>query len=471
MRLCWHTLGSKLNADDAMAEARGDVQSEGARPKRDVRTERLLNGPLLPTMFSLAWPTLVVQLGQTLVSLAEVWFLAKLGEETLAGVSVVFPVIALTTALSTGAIGGGILASIARALGRNDRHEANDLVWHAIAIALTLGLATTCVVLLFGARLFALMGSRGGALDIANHYAFVVFAGASFIWLFNALLSAVRGAGNVQLPMMIVGVGAIVIVPTSYLLIFGFGGWAGLGVTGGALALVTYYAVGSLIFIAHIFGGRGILTPAFAIPHIRFRALYDILKVGVPSALVSTSTNVTIAIVTGYVGHFSLEAVAGYGAASRLEFLLVPLSFGVGGPASILIGTNLGAGQTARAKTVTWISALLGFTIAEAVGLSVAIWPSIWLDAFVADASSISTGVTYLRTVGPFFGFFGLGFTQYCAAQGAGKMGIPLIGAAARTAIAVIGGYLAATQGSLFLSVALGMAAFGIAGFVSIARQ
>ncbi|WP_418910252.1 MATE family efflux transporter [Achromobacter spanius] len=72
--------------------------------------------------------------------------------------------------------------------------------------------------------------------------------------------------------------------------------------------------------------------------------------------------------------------MAGYGAAARLEFLLVPLSFGIGGPAAILIGTNAAAGRIDRARRATLIAACLGFGVAEAIGLVVAIWPELWLD-------------------------------------------------------------------------------------------
>jgi len=103
--------------------------------------------------------------------------------------------------------------------------------------------------------------------------------------------------------------------------------------------------------------------------------------------------------------------------------------------------------------------------------LVVAIWPELWLGAFLTDPESVATGSVYLRHVGPFFGFFGLGFTQYCAAQGTGKMAVPLAGALARTVVALGGGLIATTQTGLFVSVGLGMAAFGAAGLYALLRD
>jgi hypothetical protein len=266
---------------------------------RDVQTERLLTAPILPVMLSLAGPTLLVMLSQTFVGLMEVWFLSQLGEDVLAGVSVVFPLLALTTALATGAVGGGMLGAVARALGRNDRVQANALVWHAVAIAVAFGLVTAGLVLAFGTVAFSAMGASGEALRHADHYAAVVFGGAPLIWLFNALLAVIRGSGNVRLPMRVVCGGGVILIPVSWLLIFGAAGFRGLGVTGGALAMVLYYAVGSLVFAIYLWRGQGVLQPAARPVRLQRRLFADILKVGGVSALIATSTNLTIRIRRG----------------------------------------------------------------------------------------------------------------------------------------------------------------------------
>lgn len=139
-------------------------------------------------------------------------------------------------------------------------------------------------------------------------------------------------------------------------------------------------------------------------------------------ALIAASSNLTIAIVTAYVGTFGLAVVAGYGSAARLEFSLVPLSFGMGGPTVILIGTNAAAGQHARARKAAWIGACPGFLSAAFFGLFAAIGPRWWLDALLNEPQSIGNGATYPRHAGLFFEFFGLGCTPsiaLCKAPGA----------------------------------------------------
>jgi len=428
----------------------------------DPRTARLLQAPILETLLALSGPNALVMLTQAAVSMLEVFYLAQLGLDVLAGVSEVFPLVALVSAISTGAMGGGIVSAIARTLGQGRRGDAGDLAWYALVIAITLGLTTTILVLVAGRTFYVAMGAQGEALDAAVAYSNFVFSGAILIWVFNALLSVLRGTGNVTLPMLVVCGGALLLIPLSPLLIFGFKSFHGLGVTGGAVALLLYYAGGSAIFAMHIWRHKGVLTPTSHIPRLTFRRAYEILRVGGLSTLVSASTNITIAITTGFVGQHGAAAVAGYGAGARLEFFLVPLAFGIGGPIAILVSTNIGASQPKRALTAAWLGVGIAAGITELIGLAAAMWPQIWIGAFTHDPVAITTGCQYLRQAGPFFGFFGAGFALYCAAQGTGRMELPLLGAFVRSTLAIGGGLLAASLGGIFLSVAFGMAMFGL---------
>jgi MATE family, multidrug efflux pump len=194
--------------------------------------------------------------------------------------------------------------------------------------------------------------------------------------------------------------------------------------------------------------------------------------VGGMSAQVSTTTNLTIAIITSYVGTSGVAALAGYGAGARLEFILVSLSYGIGGPAGIPIGTNIGAGRGGRALRTAWITLLLSALATEAIGLAAATWPAAWIGSFSGDPAVLAIGTTYLRTVGPFFGFFGMGFALYCVGQGTGRMGWPVAGGVIRAAIAVAGGAAAIRLGAnldhVFMAVSLGMMSFGLLSLPSL---
>lgn len=420
-------------------------------PVMDARTRRLLEAPLVPLLLKLAAPNVLIMVAQALAGLIETWFVGRLGTAALAGMALVFPLVMLMQMTSAGAVGGGIASAVARALGRGRRDEAEALAWHAVVIALGFGLLFTLALWLGGRALYSAMGGEGAALDAALIYSHLVFAGAVLVWLFNALAAVVRGTGNMAVPANITIAGTVLLLPLSPLLIFGWGPLPGLGIAGGALALLLYYLGGVLALLAYLRSPRSLLRLKPA--RLRGAMFGEILRVGLFGTVSTVATNLTIAIGTGLVGRFGAEAIAGYGTASRLEYLLVPLVFGLGAPLVTIVGTCVGAGRRDRALRAAWVGAGLAFALTEIIGLAAALFPRQWLGLFGSDAAMLDAGAQYLRIVGPVYGFFGLGLALYFASQGAGRLLWPVVGNVARLIVAGLGGWLAlhlASQGAGF---------------------
>jgi len=439
----------------------------------DPRTRVLLEAPIAPTLLRLALPNMLVMLAQAAAGLVETYFIGKLGTDALAGVALVFPVVMLMQMMSAGAMGGGIASSIARALGAGRRADANALALHALVIALGLGAVFTIGMLGGGRWLYQAMGGSGRALEAALTYSNWVFAGAVLVWLFNSLGAVLRGTGNMAFPAAVTCVGVVILVPASPALIFGWGPFPALGIAGGAVALLSYYAVGCLVLGAYLWSGRSVLHPSLRAVRLRWPLFRDILRVGAVAALVTVTTNLTIIIGTAFVGEFGPAAIAGYGTGARLEYLLVPLVFGLGAPLVAIVGTSIGAEQRERALRTAWIGAAMAFIVTEAIGLCAAAFPMAWLSLFDSDPQMLEAGATYLRTVGPFYGMFGLALSLYFASQGAGRLLWPLLGAVARLAIAALAGWLALRwTGELsyvFLAQSLGLVAAGLINFAAVA--
>src|SRR5262249_27377172 len=192
------------------------------------------------------------------------------------------------------------------------------------------------------------------------------------LWLFNSFAAVIRGTGNMFFPAAVITAGAVVLIPFSPLLIFGFGPLPQLGIAGGAAAVVLYYSIGSVIFAAYIWSGRGVLKPSLIPPRLTWAPMRDILRVGAASSVVSLSTNISIAVATGLAGLVSPAAVAGYGTGARLEYLLIPLVFGLGAPMAAMVGTSIGAGLHDRALRVAWTGAAIAGGLTGAIGLAAA---------------------------------------------------------------------------------------------------
>src|SRR6266571_2862670 len=456
-----------------LKKRRSCVRRSRFRSAMDPRTRVLLEAPIASTLLRLAIPNMLVMLAQAAAGLVETYFIGKLGTDALAGVALVFPVVMLMQMMSAGAMGGGIASSIARALGAGRRADANALALHALVIALCLGAAFAIGVVGGGRWIYQAMGGSGRALEAALTYSNWIFAGAVLVWLFNSLGAVLRGTGNMAFPAAVTCIGVLILVPASPVLIFGWGPFPALGIAGGAVALLSYYVLGCLAFVAYLWGGRSVLHPSLRAVRFRWPLFGDILRVGAVAALVTVATNLTIIIGTALVGEFGPAAIAGYGTGARLEYLLVPLVFGLGGPLVAMVGTSIGAGQRERALRTAWIGAAMAVVLTEAIGLAAAAFPAAWLSLFDTNPEMLDAGARYLRTVGPFYGMIGLALSLYFASQGAGRLLWPLIGNLTRLVIAALVGWLALRwSGNLshvFLAQSLALVAFGLINAFAIA--
>jgi putative MATE family efflux protein len=431
----------------------------------DPRTRLLLEAPIAWTLLRLAWPNITVMLAQASIGLIETWWVSRLGIDALAGMALVFPGFMLMQMLSAGAMGGGISSAIARALGGDRRDDADALVLHAIVINLAIGGVFAALVLGFGPSFYRALGGEGAALQAALLYSNVVFAGTPLVWLMNALASVIRGTGNMLVPSLAVCAGVVLLVPLSPCLIFGVGPFPALGLAGAGIAVVSTTALVTVVLTAYIAAGRGVVR--FARSALRWALFADILRVGAVASVTTAQTAVTVALTTALIGGAGgANAIAGYGIGVRLEYLLIPLAFGLGAPLVALVGTNIGAGQHARALRVALTGGAIAFALAEAVGVAAAIWPTAWLGLFSNDPWMLATGAQYLRIVGPVYGFFGLGLALYFASQGAGRLLWPLLAGLVRLAISVGGGWIAlrltGSLGGLCAALALGLVAYGL---------
>ena len=449
-----------------------DSAPRGSASVRRDMLDRLLSGPIIPTLLKLAAPTIIVLVVQTFVSVIETYYVSFLGTDALAGVALVFPVLMLMTMVSNGGIGGGVASAIARALGGGRGSDADALVLHAVVLAILFGLVFSIGVLGGGTALFSALGGSRTAIQAALQYSSFVFGGAVFIWIVNLLAAALRGAGDVKTPAIVILAGAVIVVPASPALIFGFGPVPQLGIAGAGVAVATYYLFATLTLVAYMRSARSPVRLVWS--RLEWRLFKDILGVGALSAIGAAQLNLTVAVITALVGAFGTNALAGYGLASRLDYLLIPLQFALGTATVIMVGANVGAGQTARARQIAWTAALIAAAVTETVGILAALFPQVWIGIFSSDPEVLARGANYLQLVGPFYGFVGLGMLLYFAGQGAKRVTWPVLAGTARLIIAAVGGWVAvkiyaANLPTLFAVISASSIAFG--GLIALATH
>jgi putative MATE family efflux protein len=318
----------------------------------------------------------------------------------------------------------------------------------------------------FARPLFALLGGRDAALDGAVAYARILFGGAAVIWCANTLASLLRGSGNTALPGVVFSTMAVFNIGLSGTLTLGWFGAPKLGVTGPAVASLLSFALAALAMFAYLASGRGSVPLRLTGVALDRRIFMDILRVGAVACGNTILTVSTILVATALVGRYGTAALAGYGLGSRLELLLVPITFGVGGAMTAMVGTNRGAGQHDRARRIAWTGSLTVFAIVGLIGLIVALKPDLWIGLFTTSEAAAKVARQYFLIAGPCFAFFGLGQALYFATQGTGNMTAPFLAGVARLVVAGGGGAmlaigLGAPLNWVFAAVALGLVVFG----------
>ncbi len=436
----------------------------------------LLTAPIGRSLLRLAGPTTGLMLVQIFVAVAETWFIARLGADALAGFALVLPFLVLMHNTANGGMGGGVSSALARALGGERLEDARALVLHALVLAAAFGLLFAILAWTIAPSLYRLMGGSGLALERALAFSDVVFGSAVVVWTSAFLAALMRGAGDAVTPGRYGLLMSIAYVPLAGVLTLGIRDWSGLGMAGpGVAGIVTMGGLALLLARAVWRGKLGIVLRLGGVK-LQRRLFGEILRVGVMGSFTTLVASLAALLMTGLVGRFGTDALAGYGVGLRLEYMVAPLAYGIGTGLTTMVGVASGADDWKRAIRIAWIGGLMAFVTIGVIGWAAALLPETWSRLFTSDPQVIAASVSYLTHVAPFYCLFGLGLALYFAGQGAGRMTVPVAAGLVRVVVATAGGWFAVEKMGLgldgvFAAMAVGMAVYGcaIAGLLLIA--
>lgn len=399
---------------------------------------------------------------QILVAIAETYFFGQLGTEALAGFALVYPLMMLMQMMASGGMGGGVASAMARAVGGKRMEDARALVLHALVLGLAFALLFMLFAWTLAPALFRLLGGHGLALANAEFYAQVLFTGSLAMWANYFLAALLRGGGDAATPGRYMMLASLAQIPLAGVLALGIGRWHGFGIAGPALASITAMTGAALLQARALWHGRLGFWPTLRGIPLERRLFWDILEVGLISCVSVLTSNLTTMGLTGLVGRFGVAVLAGYGIGVRLEFMLVPLAYGIGSGLTTLVGVAAGAQDWKRAVRVAWTGGLAAFGLVGVVGWIVALVPEEWSRLFTSDPKVIAATVAYITHVAPFYCLFGLGMALAAASQGAGRMTALLCSGIVRMVVATAGGWFAIERlgtglDGIFVAIAAGI--------------
>lgn len=395
----------------------------------------------LRAIVTLAAPTTAVMLFAALSNVLHVYFVSRLGDDAIAAVSLVFPIVMILITVVSGGLGTGVSSGIARALGAGRPGDARALAEHANAITLGLAVAGTVGFELGARGLFGLMGGAGAVLDQAVLFSRVLFGGLVISFAVGTFDAILRGAGNVRVPALCSTLSLLLQIALTPLFMFTFG----LGLPGAPLATLVGQAIGMVPRSRFIFGASSPVRPRLVPRDLRAHHFAEILRVGMPASLSAGLTYIGLVFLTGTVARFGTAHLAAYGLGSRLDFLLFSLGFGVAAAAMTLVGMATGAGHRERIPGYVGRACLVAVAVV-AVPAALVVWrPSLWIGLFTDAPEVAAIGARYFHFIGPTYVFVVASMVIGSAFQAFARAVVPLVVTIARVAV-VVGGAVVAVR-------------------------
>src|SRR5262245_2904932 len=404
--------------------------------------DRLLAMPPLAAVVRLAAPTTLVMAIGAVSNVVYTYFVSRLGTDAIGAVALVFPVSLLAMTAMAGGIGAGAASAVARALGAGRREVAAHTAWHALALSVTIGVVVAAMTFVGARSLFTLMGARGVVLELATHFAQVLFGGAAITFLGGMFDSVLRGEGNVRVPAIWSSTSLVLQMAVTPLFMF----TAGLGLTGAALAMLVCQLLATVGRAVFVFGGGSGVRPSAKRWPRALGPTREVLRVGVPAALSTSVANVGLMVLTAIVTRLGPAHLAAYGLVVRFDFLLMAFGYGFSAAVLTLVGMAAGAERPERIRTYV---AHAGTTIAAFLAVPGAIFcwrSSLWLGLFSSEPAIHSVGATYFHIVGPSYPFVGISMVVGFAFQGLGRATIPLAWTVVRV-VAMLAAAIVCTSG------------------------
>jgi putative MATE family efflux protein len=407
-----------------------------------------------------------------LVGIAETYYIGRLGVEPLAANAMVFPFAMLAGMISAGALGGAIASAISRALGADDRRRAQTLAHQAVIIAVLAGLGYGGLLIGFGEPLYRSLGAQGAVLALALEFSNLLFIGAVLTFAMNGLAAILRAAGNMLLPSAVLLCCALLQISLGGGLAFGLGPLPRLGLRGVAIGQLVPALLGAAFLLWRLSRADSPIPLQWSSLRPERQASNAILRVAALGSLSSVLTVLAIVTITRLIAKLGVAELAGYGIGQRLEFMLIPISFGIGVASTSMVGAAIGAGRVDRARRVAWTAASVSAFNLGLVGLVAALTPEWWAHLFSHDTKVLSAAAQYFHWTGPAFAFFGFGLTLYFASQGSGRILGPVLAGVVRLAVIIGGGLLLrevhAEASGYFALVAAAMVSYGLSAGLSV---
>jgi putative MATE family efflux protein len=398
---------------------------------------KLTRGPIRGHLVSQTLPMIFAVAAIMSIGLVDAYFIGQLGSQQLAAISFIFPISMALSSLGVG-VSVGINSVIARSLGEGDTARAGKRANFGLVFAVVLGIALSLALLALIDPLFRLMQAPPALMPYIRAYMVPFAAGFPLLMGIMGINGILRGQGEAKRTSLISLTYASINWVLDPLLITGAFGLGGFGIAGAAYASVAGYAV-ALVFGLYLLRATPLPIDLKALKGTDIGAsLKAIVGVAGPASFSNAINPIGLAILTALVATEGQAAVAGFGAAGRLQsFAVVPL-LALSSSIGAIVGQNWGAKKPERSRRAMLWAGI--FAIAYGLVLAVVLFAAgEWFaDFFTEDPAVIAAFGSYLSIAAWGYAGYGLLIISNGALNSVGRAGTALVQSFARVFLVML---------------------------------
>jgi len=400
--------------------------------RRSIRGDEhdYTKGSIREAIILLAIPMILELSLESVFALVDIFFVGKLGQNAIATVGLTESVVAIVAIVYSIAIGLSTAATalVARRVGEKNNEAASHTGLQAIILSLIVTIIISGVGFYFAPTILKLMGAQPEVVRSGAVFTRIMLGGSVVIILLFLINGIFRGAGNPAIAMRSLWLASLMNIILCPLLIYGIGGWGGMGLKGAAIATTIGRGIGVAYQCYYLFKGKGNIN--FRSEHFKidFSLIRSLIKVAWPATLqflIASGSWIVLARLVAETG--GTAASAGYQVAIRnVVFFILP-AWGLSNAAATLVGQNLGANQLERASKSVLLTAKYNAIFMAVVMVLFVLFSSPIIHVFTKDIEAQNFGRKALQIMGSGYIFYGIGMVMIQALNGAGDTRTPTL--------------------------------------------
>ena len=355
-------------------------------------------GSLNRAILLLAVPMVLEMVLESLFAVVDVFWVGRLGANAVATVGLTESMLSLVFAVAMG-LSLSTTAMVARRIGEKDPEGAAVAGVQAIALGLIVSVAIGIPCLIFAPRLLQWMGASAEIVAVGGGYARICLGGSGAVLLLFLNNAIFRGAGDAAIAMRLLWVSNIINLVLDPCLIFGWGPFPRLGVTGAALATFIGRSIGVGYQFYRLLKGTERIRILTRQVRLNGKVMLRLIRVSLTGILQFAIAHTSWIGLVRIVSIFGAAALAGYTIAIRIVIFVILPSWGLSNAAATLVGQNLGAKHPERAAKAVWRTGLYNVIFLGAVGVFFVLFAEPVVRLFTHDPAVVPLGAACLRIV------------------------------------------------------------------------